>query len=190
MRPIYILVFFLTFTSCKQAKQIDSFQIKNLKYTAYSFRMSLDSAELYIAHYLEINKSGRYICMRHNSFNDKAQYFRGSINDTIFSRINSTLIETTFKNTYYFKHPNSVLYCGFNYCLDYETKTGIKKTIQFVPSQSPTQIKILSALFDTLIYSTNKTKIQPFQIDSYKNKIKSLNLMVPPAPTMREQLKF
>jgi hypothetical protein len=180
MRRVLILSFFFLITACRQNKQSSSLITEDLKYTAYGWHLGADSIEFYVAHYLDIDKDGHYILMRHDTFMDKPKYFTGVIPDTVRKQINATLSDTTLKKVYDFKIPNSVIYDGFNYCFDYKNKNGVKNNIQFIPSQSPTEIKNLSTLLDTLIYSTSKTKTQAFNLDNYKNYLNKISLTHPP----------
>ncbi len=180
MKPVLILSFLFLITACRQNTPTNSLITEDLKYTAYGWHLGADSIEFYVAHYLDIDKEGHYVLMRHDTFMDKPKYFAGIIPNTVFKQIKATLSDTTLKNVYDFKTPNSVIYDGFNYCIDYKSKNGFKKIIQFIPSQSPMQIQNLSTLLDTLIYSTSKTPTQAFNFDNYKNYLNKISLTHPP----------
>jgi hypothetical protein len=117
MRYVLILSLLFLITACRQNNQTNSLITEDLKYTAYGWHLGADSIEFYVAHYLDIDKDGQYILMRHDTFMDKPKYFTGVIPDTVRKQINATLGYTTLEKVHDFKIPNSAIYDGFQYCI-------------------------------------------------------------------------
>jgi hypothetical protein len=158
----------------------------DLKYSAYYWHLNeqTNNFEFYLVHYIDIDKEGNYVLMRHDIWSDKPKYFKGLIDDTIRKCIDSTLFNDTFNTDYsYMTNPNFI-YDGFTYCLDYTTETSKRKKILFIPHNSPAKINILSTLLDTLIYSSKTEILDTLNITPYAKQMKELAEKIEPPPKM------
>jgi hypothetical protein len=186
MRPIQSLIFILSLAlfSCKQSNPTKQLVTDDLKYSAYYWHLNehTDSFEFYLVHYINIDKEGNYFLMRHDVWRDKPRYFKGSINDTIRKCIDTTFLKDNFKTDYtYMTNPNFI-YDGFTYCLDYKTQHEKRKEILFISPNSPNEIKTISTLLDTLIYSNQSEIIDTLNLDLYTKQLKELAEKVAPPP--------
>jgi len=175
----------LSIAACQQSKQTKLLVTEDLKYAAFTWRADTDSVEFCIVHYIDIDKNGQYVLMRYDTFMENQKCFAGVITDTLRELINTTLNDTIYQKIYDFKPSDSVLYCGYNYCIDYAKTKGHRNTIQFIPSRSPMHIRALAASLDTLIYSVAKNQIQPFNLNDYKEKLKRIS-MTEPLPKLKK----
>lgn len=185
MRPLLTFIFLLTISACRQKTQTPSLTTDDLKYSAYSWHCGADTIEFYLAHYLDIDKNGHFIAMRHDTFMDAPKYFTGDITDSLKNLINKTFIVDNFVKDYSWKPEDNFIYDGFTYCLDYKKIDSLEKKIQFIPEKSPEQIKRISQLLDTLIYSSASNKIDSFNTKEYAKELSLFNLQISgPLPKM------
>lgn len=184
MRPFLILIFISGFVSCKQSNSTKKLATDDLKYSAYYWHLNeqTNSFEFYLVHYIDVDREGNYVLMRHDVWRDKPRYFRGSIDDTIRQCIDTTFFNDSFKTDYSYMTNPSFIYDGFTYCLDYRTQNSKRKKILFVPHNSPTKINILSSLLDTLIYSSKTEILDALDITLYTKQLKELSEKVDPPP--------
>ena len=186
MRPIFSLIFIsgLALLSCKQSTPTKKLVTKDLKYSAYYWHLNehTDSFEFYLVHYINIDKEGNYFLMRHDVWRDKPRYFKGSISNKIRECIDTTFLNDSFKIDYtYMTNPNFI-YDGFTYCLDYSTQNRKRKEILFIPPNSPAEIKTISPLLDTLIYSNKREILDTLDIALYTKQLKELAEKIEPPP--------
>ena len=174
---LQLLIFFsLAFTACKQNKAINNLVTENLKYSAYywHFNEKVDSFEFYLVHYLEIDKNGKFVLMRHDDWMGKPKYFQGLINDAIRQQIDTVLYYDTFKTDYSYDLDKNGIYDGYTYCLDYSKDNNFKKKIQFIPNNSPGQVKALSELLDILVYDIAALPADSLNLENYTEQLEEL----------------
>src|SRR6266496_4891230 len=116
-------------TSCniKKTPAISTLHIDNLTYSSYRWRHSKadTGSELFIDNYLFINGDGKYLVMRHAAAFEPAQYFKGSIGDSMIDLIEKAL-NKKWDSTYFNLEPR--IYDGNSYDLNYVTN-GQQKNI-------------------------------------------------------------
>lgn len=178
MRPLVFIIFTLTLAACKQSISPKILLSDNLKFSAYYWleNETNNTWELYLDHYIGIDKNANFVLMRHNKWRSQPEYFSGTLDDTICLLINSTFLNNNYDSDYTHRD-NPVMYHGFTYCFDY--KSSEKAKILYIPPYSPSQISILGSVLDSLIYKTNKSKTDSFSLVNYINVLKqidSLNL--------------
>ena len=182
VRTSLTLSIFFAIFACNRPKERKPIKIQDLKYCAYTWYVREDRNKFYMAHYLEIDSNENYILLRHDTFLDKPKYFRGVINRPIRDLIDATLGDSIYQNIYSFNPPNSAIYDGFDYYLDYLKEKGERDTIQFIPSRSPNKIQILAAQLDTLIYFSERTEIQAFNLNTFESYLIKLDTERTPLP--------
>ena len=109
MRPILTILFLSVLASCQQTNSPKKLVTDDLKYSAFYWHLNqqTDSFEFYLVHYIEIDKKGNYVLMRHDEWRGKPRYFKGSINDTIRECIDTTFLKDSFKTDYTYMTVNS-----------------------------------------------------------------------------------
>ncbi|MBL7804910.1 MAG: hypothetical protein JNL02_14310 [Saprospiraceae bacterium] len=175
MKSLLFITFSLTLFSCTQ-RPTKALVIENFKYSAYSWHINqeVDTFEFYLAHHIDINKSGHFVLMRHDSFMDTPKYFEGDINDNLFKLIDSTFRSEDFNADYSWKVNDGFLYDGFTYCINYKkTDNNYRKKIQFIPNNSPQQIKTLITLLDNVIFQATKAS-DSINLKDYSEQLKQL----------------
>lgn len=184
VKRLLLIICCLIFVACKQNNSTKTLFTENFKYSGYywHFNQQSDSFEFYLVHYIDIDKDGKFVLMRHDNWRSKPKYFTGYINDTIKQFIDTTFYNDNFKTDYSWNPEKPVVYDGFIYCFDYAIKNNSRKQIQFIPPYSPNQIVKLSSLLDTLVYNTVTKKIDTLNISNYSEKMKQLLLSVSPLP--------
>lgn len=175
MRPLLFIVSLAIF-ACQQKSRTGILVTDDLKYSAYSWRLNSDTPTFYLAHYINIDKKGHYFLMRHDTFMDTSKYFTGDIPDTLAKLINYVFSNDNYSIDYPIKPKGSFIYDGFTYCIDYTKKDSLAKKIQFIPNQSPEQIKHLGLLLDELIYSLTRDRTDKFSIDNYARELSTFSL--------------
>ena len=194
LKPLLFIIFTLTFAACKQKNPTKTLVTEDLKYSAYywHFNEHADSFEFYLVHYIDIDRNGKFIVMRHDTPRVKPKYFIGFISDTIRKFIDTTFSNDNFKTDYTWKVENSFVYDGFTYCFDYQIQKKRRKEIQFIPHNSPDQIKELSSLLDTLIYTSASKPTDTLNLNNYTNQLKQLYLSVsqPPPKIQKTIIEF
>jgi hypothetical protein len=178
MKSFITIIFLFAFMACNQKKKHTSLLITDdLKYSAYSWHLD-DTILFYLAHYIDIDKNGHYLIMRHDTFMDKPKYFEGDINDTLKNLINKTfVVDGNFEVDYSSKPEDNFIYDGFTYCFDYKKADSNDRKIQFIPEKSPEQIIILSQFIDTLIYSATSRR-ESFNTEDYKKELIKFALQI------------
>lgn len=128
--------------------------------------------------------------MRHDDWRGKRIYFKGSINDTLRKCIDATFLEDTFKTDYTYMTNPTFIYDGFTYCLDYSTQKDKRKEIFFIPHNSPPEIKTISTLLDTLVYSNKSEILDTLNIALYSIQLKEAaeKIDVPPQPPIKPKI--
>ncbi len=175
MKTLLFIIFSLTLFSCNQ-RPTKALVTENFKYSAYSWHINpqIDTFEFYLAHYIDINKSGHFILMRHDSFMDTQKYFEGDISNTLFKLIDSTFRSEDFKTDYSWKVDGGFTYDGFTYCIDYKkADNNNRKKIQFIPNNSPQQIKTLITILDSVIFRATKAS-DSINLKEYSEQLKQL----------------
>jgi len=199
MKGLSLIFFSLAFVACNQGKMTKNLVIEDLKYSAYymHFNEKVDSFEFYLVHYLEIDKNGKFVLMRHDNWMGKPKYFKGAINDTIRQHIDTIFYYDTFKTDYSYDVNKNGTYAGFTYCLDYQQENNFKKKIQFIPGNSPDQIKALITLLDTLVYDIATLQGDSLNLKNYTEQLEELYISkqgrIPKPqkpPPSSEKLKF
>jgi hypothetical protein len=175
MRPLLFIVS-LTIFACQQKSRPDLLVTDNLKYSAYSWRLKSDTPTFYLAQYIDIDKNGHYILMRHDTFMDTPKYFTGDISDTLAKAINYVLATDNYSIDYSIKPDDSFIYDGFTYCIDYKKKDSLAKKFQFIPNKCPEQIKLLGLSLDKLIYSLTMDRADVFPTDDYARELATFSL--------------
>jgi hypothetical protein len=138
---------------------------------------SSDSFEFYLYQYVEIDKDGHFLLMRHDDSNGKGIYFAGVINNSIRKEIDSTFLNKYYEQNYFPKE--ALIYDGLDYCLDFKVRDS-NRLVFFIPNYAPTQIIKLANLLDTLIYSKQNQQIDSFNLDKYDKKLMELSYPNPP----------
>jgi hypothetical protein len=172
MKFVFFFVSIISICACKRHRQVHLTLIQELKYSAYCMRLntSKDSFVFYLDHYINIDKNGKFMAMRHTDWSSKPAYFTGFVNDSIGKEIDSTFLKSNYQQTYY---PNdSVIYDGLDYSFDFRKNGDSDKLIRFIPNRSPRQILDLSKALDTLIYSSKAQQIDSFNLDAYKETLR------------------
>ncbi len=139
---------------------------------------SSDTFEFYLDHYIEIDKDGHFLGMRHDESHKRAMYFTGIINNSIREEIDSTFLNKYYEQRYFPKEP--IIYDGLDYCLDFNANRDSNRLVLFIPNYGPRQIMRLANLLDTLIYSTQIQQIDSFSLDNYEKKLRELSYPNPP----------
>jgi len=176
MRLYIIALVLILISSCQNNKQRKYLFQEDLKYSAYCWHITDSGPQFYLAHYLDLDKNGHYVGMRHITFLDEPKYFEGNLKDSVLQLIN-LLLDSSYKKSYDFKKPE--VYDGFTYSLDYKKQTGENVSIKFIPEESPIRIKELSMLLDSVIFLKTVNKIPAFSIDAYVSQLKKDTLIFP-----------
>jgi hypothetical protein len=173
MKIFYFSCIVILLVSCSDKNNERSLVTNNLKYSAYSwhFNPDKDSFEIYLAQYMNIEKDGKYSLMRHDVFMDSPKYFEGVLTDSIRVQIDSTLT-TAFDSIYSYTSDSPIIYDGFSYVFDYQMQGSKRKIVHFIPQYSPEQIRKLSTVLDSVIYSKIGKRIDSFSIEDYKSDIR------------------
>ena len=150
----------------------------DLKYSAYSWHLNSDTPTFYLAHYIDIDKNGHFVLMRHDTFMDTPKYFTGDIPDTLTKAINDVFATYNYNIDYSIKPEDSFIYDGFTYCIDYKKKDSLAKKIQFIPNKSPDRIKQIGLLLDKLIYTSTNIPTSKFDTDMYSKELANFSLQV------------
>ena len=185
---LLFIVFSFTFSACKQNTPLKKLVTTDFKYSAYywHFNEQVDSFEFYLVHYIRIDEKGNFLLMRHDKCMGKPKYFSGLVNDTIRQYLDTTFYYDNFKTDYSWNINNPFIYDGFTYCVDYKKQDSEMKQIQFIPNNSPTSIKKLSLLLDTLISNASNVSRDTLDLKSYTKQLKQLYITVsghPPKPS-------
>ncbi len=109
--------------------------------------------------------------MRHDEFMDKPKYFEGTLPDSLRKLIDTTFLKNNFKTDYAWSVNDGTIYEGFTYCFDL-TKSNTNKKIIFIPRNSPSEMKLLATLLDTVIYSKATIQVDTINIKSYKEELR------------------
>lgn len=192
----------LLFIACRQPQDNKKLATIDFKYSSYLWHINHDSnqREFYLANYFHIDTNGQFKLIRHTTFLDNPQYFRGTLNDSIRQIIDSMLLENKYHpeiKTDGLPDTSLIVYDGFTYLLDYEIVGKGRTIIQYInsSSRSPKNILLLTSLLDTLISKTQLNKIDSFTIETYIDtlkKVSSYNLPPPPKrpPPDDKSLRF
>ncbi len=176
MRLLLVIFSSLAFVACNQNKPAKRLVTEDLKYSAYymHFNEKVDSFEFYLVHYLDIDKNGKFILMRHDEWMSTPKYFQGFINDTIRQQIDTIFYNDDFKTDYSYDVERNGIYDGYTYCLDYSKENNFNKKIQFIPVNSPDQVKALSKLLDTLVYNVSALPAESLNLRRYTEQLEVL----------------
>jgi len=179
MKTLFYIFFTALLISCSQAPS-KHLVAEDLKYSAYRFYTNpqTDNWDFYLAHYINISENGHFVAMRHDSFMDDPKYYEGEISDEVIKLIDSKLHEVHFRADYSWKDEDAFIYDGFTYCIDYKNiNTYDRNKIQFIPNNSPEQIKSLVPVFDSLFFKAN-IKVSKINLDEYSEQLKQLYISV------------
>src|SRR5438552_396460 len=88
---LLLFIVSLTIFTCQQKSRTGILVTDDLKYSAYLWHLNSDTPTFYLAQYVDIDKNGHYILMRHDTFMDAPKYFTGDISDTLTKAINDVL---------------------------------------------------------------------------------------------------
>jgi len=186
MKFLFFAIICLTCFGCKYSQK-KTILTNDFKYSAYNWYINptVGSFEFYLDHYIDIDKTGHYILIRHDNFKDTLKCFAGEINDTIRSLINNIFLIDTFK-TDYRKLGDPIIYDGFEYCFDYQKPKSTPIKILFIPMNAPKKLKNLSLLLDSLIYSATNRSIDTLNFSNYSLELKIFYLSVSdPLPKLK-----
>jgi hypothetical protein len=167
MTKIYILNSFILLqfllTSCQDKKDLFNTMkpLDSVAYISYRWRTnkSQTGLELFISHYLSINKDGKYLAMRHNTTPDPAQYFSGVLTDSGIDLIRS-ILKYKWDSAYF--NPQPRIYDGNAYYLVYKINNQVAH-ISYIPKDSPKPLFDLSMNFDSVIFKSNN-QVSPFSL--------------------------
>ncbi len=156
---------------------------QDLKYSAYywHFNQSSNEFELYLDHYVNIDSTGKFVLMRHESWMEDPKYFTSLIDDTLSNLINSAFANKSYKTNYSYSTDNSI-YDGLSYCFDYNID-DINRKIFFIPQNTPDEIRKLCAFLDTFIVRTNATKIDTLMLENYIHTLETSDSARPNRPS-------
>lgn len=177
MRPL-LFILSLTIFACQQKSRTNILLTDDLKYSAYSWHVNSDTPTFYLAHYIDIDKNGHFVVMRHDTFMDTPKYFSGDISDTLAKAINDVLATDNYNTDYSIKPEDSFIYDGFTYCIDYKKKDSLAKKIQFIPNKCPDSIKQIALLLDKLIFASTNNTTSKFDTDPYSKELANFSLRV------------
>jgi hypothetical protein len=175
MKTLLILFLLMALNSCRQPKKPFSLLTEDIKYTTYAWYHLTGLTgpyELYVDHYININKNGHFSMMRRDSLMSKPKYYTGFINDSIANQIQRTFKQDTFKTDYKTEATKNIAYDGLVYRLDYKLEKENRKKIKFIQSDSPTEIVKLSLLFDNLDTLTKVTEVDTISLNGYLEELK------------------
>jgi hypothetical protein len=180
-------MFVLTFLSCSQSSKRKTAVIQDLKYSAHywHFNQQSNDFEFYLDHYINVDRDGKFLIMRHENWMKNPKYFSGTISDTLRYIINATFSNDFYDSNYLYNVDKNGIYDGLDYCFDYKKRNGESKKIRFIPPNSPDQIKVLSSLLDTFIHKTTKSNIDTLLLNDYIDTLAKLSFAELPPPPKR-----
>ena len=112
--------------------------------------------------------------MRHDDWMGKPKYLKGFINDIVHQDIDTTFYYDTYKTDYSYDVDKNGIYDGFTYCLDYQKENNFQKKIQFIPNNSPGQIRSLMISLEELIYKSATLPGDTLNLKDYTEELEQL----------------
>ncbi len=174
MKYFFLIIWFICFSDFKKEPIVNRSKDGILKYSAYSWHINHNSEkfEFYLAHFIEINRNGEFITMRHDKFMDEPKFYSGIINKNILKVIDSTLNKKKYRPDYSWKVANGSVYDGFTYCFDIRMDNkDVRKKIQFIPPNSPMKIRVLASLLDSVIFNASAKSKDTLNLKSYSKEL-------------------
>lgn len=166
----------LLFMACNNKQHsVLTLPIDSVIYTAYRWRTKQDFSglELFISHYISINKDGRYLAMRHNITSEPAQYCSGHISDSLIISLGS-ILKSDWDSMYF--NPEPRIYDANTYNLVYKNDNR-QKEIFFIPDDSPQTLHNLSSRIDSVIFNS-RNQIPPFSLEKHQKNLEKKSLKI------------
>ena len=198
MRALLFIIIILTMISCNQESTPKGMETEELKYSAFNWQFNdmANKRELYLDHYINIKKNGTFVLMKHEELMDHPIYSNGIVDKSILNLIDTFFLNRKYKSDYVIDSERLAIYDGLTYCFDYKKEGAENKEILFIPTYSPTQLKFLGLLLDTLIAKSSETKMTPLNLRTYKERLSKISqpylppMPLPPPPINNNEKRF